>query len=274
LDQAGLPSGKTDEINRNTFQFLNFKEFYLKLVQRREVKTIFDGIANPDKSEPNKNVIRVKEFLDFLNNEQRDPRLNEVLHPYATEEKALNIINRYEPNSHLASLGELSFDGFLWYLLSDENNVISQDKLEKDEDMDQSLAHYFINSSHNTYLTGHQITGRASREMYRQVLLSGCRCIELDFWNGQKEDDEPHITHGYTLVTKLAAKKVLETIATYAFKTSDYPLILSFENHCNPKQQAKIAKYCEEYFGDLMLQVNHFLSLVTYKYGAKQKDYF
>ena len=46
------------------------------------------------------------------------------------------------------------------------------------------------------------ILGRASREMYRQVLLSGCRCIELDFWNGQKEDDEPHITHGYTLVTK------------------------------------------------------------------------
>ncbi len=45
--------------------------------------------------------------------------------------------------------------------------------------------------------------GRASLEMYWQVLLSGCRCIELDFWNGQKEDEEPHITHGYTLVTKV-----------------------------------------------------------------------
>ena len=31
--------------------------------------------------------------------------------------------------SHLASLGEISFEGFLWYLLSDENNVISQDKV-------------------------------------------------------------------------------------------------------------------------------------------------
>jgi hypothetical protein len=35
----------------------------------------------------------------------------------------------------------------------------------------------------------------------------------------------------------MSAKDVLQTIAAYAFKTSDYPLILSFENHCNPKQQ-------------------------------------
>lgn len=30
-------------------------------------------------------------------------------------------------------------------------------------------------------------------------------------------------------------------------------MILSFENHCNPKQQAKIAQYCREYFGEMML---------------------
>lgn len=30
-------------------------------------------------------------------------------------------------------------------------------------------------------------------------------------------------------------------------------MVLSFENHCNPKQQAKIAQYCREYFGDMML---------------------
>ena len=57
------------------------------------------------------------------------------------------------------------------------------------------------------------------------------------------------------MVTNLLAKDVLQVISVYAFKASNYPLILSFENHCNPKQQAKIAKYCEEYFGDMMLQV-------------------
>lgn len=43
--------------------------------------------------------------------------------------------------------------------------------------------------------------------------------------------------HGYTLVPDIDAKDVLEAIAESAFKTSEFPVILSFENHCNPKQQ-------------------------------------
>lgn len=50
-------------------------------------------------------------------------------------------------------------------------------------------------------LAGSQIgiTARSSVEMYRQVLLSGCRCAELDFWDGR--NDQPVITHGPTAVT-------------------------------------------------------------------------
>lgn len=77
------------------------------------------------------------------------------------------------------------------------------------------------------------------------------RCVELDFWNGRTE--EPVIVHGYTFVPEINAKEVLEAIAESAFKTSDYPVVLSFENHCNPRQQAKIANYCREIFGDMLL---------------------
>lgn len=59
--------------------------------------------------------------------------------------------------------------------------------------------------------------------------------------------------HGYTFVPEITARDVLEAIAESAFKTSDYPVILSFENHCNTKQQAKIANYCREIFGDMLL---------------------
>lgn len=50
--------------------------------------------------------------------------------------------------------GHLSQEGFLKFLLSEDNNLIPPEKLDISEDMDQSLTHYFINSSHNTYLTG------------------------------------------------------------------------------------------------------------------------
>lgn len=57
----------------------------------------------------------------------------------------------------------------------------------------------------------------------------------------------------YTFVPEICARDVIEAIAESAFKTSEFPVVLSFENHCNPRQQAKIAQYCREYFGDMLL---------------------
>lgn len=61
---------------------------------------------------------------------------------------------------------------FFRYLMSDENAPVFLDRLDIYMEMDQPLSHYYINSSHNTYLTGRQFGGRSSVEMYRQVSAS------------------------------------------------------------------------------------------------------
>ncbi|XP_032515580.2 1-phosphatidylinositol 4,5-bisphosphate phosphodiesterase classes I and II [Danaus plexippus] len=245
LSESGLPTGKNDTISQTKFQFEDFFSFYKSLTQRTEVQKIFNNLTG------GKAHLSANQLVDFLNEVQRDPRLNEILHPYADIQRAKDLIKVHEYNKYHQQRSQLTFDGFLRFLMSEDNPIVAPNKLDLCDDMDQPLAHYFINSSHNTYLTGHQITGKSSVEIYRQGLLAGCRCVELDFWNGRTE--EPVIVHGYTFVPDISAKEVLEAIAESAFKTSDYPVILSFENHCNPRQQAKIANYCRDIFGDMLL---------------------
>ncbi|KAJ8730953.1 hypothetical protein PYW08_002366 [Mythimna loreyi] len=245
LSESGLPTGKNDTISQTKFQFEDFFAFYKNLTQRTEVQKIFNNLTD------GKPHLSANQLVDFLNEVQRDPRLNEILHPYADLQRAKDLIKTYEHNKYHQQRSQLTFDGFLRFIMSEDNPIVAPSKMDLCDDMEQPLAHYFINSSHNTYLTGHQITGKSSVEIYRQSLLAGCRCVELDFWNGRT--DEPVIVHGYTFVPEISAKEVLEAIAESAFKTSDYPVILSFENHCNPRQQAKIANYCREIFGDMLL---------------------
>lgn len=164
---------------------------------------MFLSFFNKYSTQGKANEINIDQFIVFLNDKQRDPRLNEILYPLYDEKRALEIINTYEQSEEIIKNKQLTKDGFIRYLMSDENAPVFLDRLDIYMDMDQPLSHYYINSSHNTYLSGRQFGGKSSVEMYRQVLLAGCRCVELDCWDGKGEDEEPIITHGMAMCTDI-----------------------------------------------------------------------
>uniref|UniRef100_A0A4X2KMV6 1-phosphatidylinositol 4,5-bisphosphate phosphodiesterase n=1 Tax=Vombatus ursinus TaxID=29139 RepID=A0A4X2KMV6_VOMUR len=249
LSACHLPKGKNDSINPEDFPEPVYRSFLMNLCPRPEIDEIFT--SHHAKAKP----YMTKEHLTkFINQKQRDARLNSLLFPPARPDQVQCLIEKYEPSGINIQRGQLSPEGMVWFLCGPENSIVAQDKLILHQDMSQPLNHYFINSSHNTYLTAGQFSGPSSSEMYRQVLLSGCRCVELDCWKGKPPEEEPIITHGFTMTTDILFKDAVEAIAESAFKTSLYPVILSFENHVDsPRQQAKMAEYCRTIFGDMLL---------------------
>ncbi|GAA6093509.1 1-phosphatidylinositol 4,5-bisphosphate phosphodiesterase eta-1 isoform X1, partial [Tachysurus ichikawai] len=109
---------------------------------------------------------------------------------------------------------------FTNFMRSPTCDVFNPQHNEVNQDMDQPLCNYFIASSHNTYLTGDQLLSHSKTDMYAWVLQAGCRCVEVDCWDGP--DGEPMVQHGYTLTSKITFKSVIETINKYAFINNEY----------------------------------------------------
>ncbi|XP_071072225.1 1-phosphatidylinositol 4,5-bisphosphate phosphodiesterase delta-4 isoform X2 [Dasypus novemcinctus] len=214
-----------------------FVEFYKALTKRAEVQELFENFSADGQK------LTLLEFVDFLQEEQKEgDRASDL---------ALELIDRYEPSESGKRRHVLSMDGFLSYLCSKDGNIFNPACCPIYQDMTQPLNHYYINSSHNTYLVGDQLCGQSSVEGYIRALKRGCRCVEVDVWDGPS--GEPIVYHGHTLTSRILFKDVVATVAQYAFQTSDYPVILSLENHCSWEQQETMAHHLTEILGNQLL---------------------
>ena len=73
------------------------------------------------------------------------------------------------------------FNDFLLYMSSPSSSALATPERH---DLGRPLSNYFISTSHNTYLTGNQLYSPSSTDAYKNVLLRGCRCLEIDVWDG------------------------------------------------------------------------------------------
>nr|XP_033800027.1 1-phosphatidylinositol 4,5-bisphosphate phosphodiesterase delta-4 [Geotrypetes seraphini] len=226
-----------DKSQSGTLEGDEFVLFYKALTQRDDVLKIFQEFSKDGKK------LTLLEFMDFLHEEQ--------LETDKTEEYALERIARYEPSETAQTLHAMSIDGFLIYLCSPEGSIFNTEHRKLFQDMTQPLCHYFISSSHNTYLIEDQLRGQSSIEGYIRALKRGCRCVEVDCWDGPS--NEPVVYHGHTFTSKIFFKDVVATINKYAFQVSEFPLIISIENHCSPEQQDTMAQHLKAILGDKLL---------------------
>ncbi|XP_076374836.1 1-phosphatidylinositol 4,5-bisphosphate phosphodiesterase epsilon-1 isoform X2 [Megalopta genalis] len=213
-------------------------------------KQVFDAVAaasivnNCSGVDTSKSqVITLATFTKFLESRQQEK---------LTDEQIKELVKRHEPDPALRTQWCLSFEGFARYMMDKDNYAFPNEYATPSEiEMQQPLSQYYIASSHNTYLTGHQLKGESSVQLYSQVLLTGCRCVELDCWDG--DDGSPVIYHGHTFTTKIPFRSVVEAIDRSAFVSSPYPVILSIENHCSQTQQARMAQIFQSVFGDKLV---------------------
>ncbi|XP_065603786.1 1-phosphatidylinositol 4,5-bisphosphate phosphodiesterase delta-3 isoform X2 [Cyrtonyx montezumae] len=210
------------------------EDFCRRLLRRPELEELFGLYSGEDC------VLAAEKLRDFLQDQGEEGTLHQ----------ARAIIRAHELNEKAQQQDLMTLDGFTMYLLSSAGDILNQEHTQVHQDMSQPLCHYFISSSHNTYLTCIQIGGTSSTEAYVRALMMGCRCVELDCWDGP--NGEPIICHGQFTSTILF-RDVIEAIRDYAFKRSPYPVILSLENHCGVEQQATMAQHMKTILGDMLL---------------------
>ncbi|KAK3692886.1 phospholipase C [Podospora appendiculata] len=97
----------------------------------------------------------------------------------------VKLVQGEEADAHASE--KWDFDAFLHYMTSSTTNITAP---PQSQDLGYPLSSYFISSSHNTYLTGNQLSSAASTDAYKNVLLRGCRCIEIDVWDCDDSDSE------------------------------------------------------------------------------------
>jgi hypothetical protein len=224
---------EVDTDGSNTLDFHEFIKFIDLLERRVDLQFIWTTLADthsqanpvpiPPPTKPGKGSsssssipdrISVREFqrfwsvsplispaLSFLPYLSLSSRRADNQFQILSEEEAIELISGAMGEDFNATAPSLSFMGFCTLMTSARNDAFDFSKQSQYQDMSLPLSHYFMASSHNTYLEEDQLYGPSSVNRYINDVLKSCRCVELDCWDGDNGD--PVIYHGFTLTSKI-----------------------------------------------------------------------
>ncbi|USW46801.1 Putative C2 domain, phosphatidylinositol-specific phospholipase C, X domain, EF-hand domain pair [Septoria linicola] len=224
-----------------------YKNFIQSFRERKDITHIFKNWQLGTDHD-----MDLKTFLEFMRNDQKVDIEKDRAHWEGVFEKfARPVQNRPILPDAVPTIGQKVWttQSFQSFLTSSYTSPLAP--LVGETVLDRPFNEYFISSSHNTYLLGRQVAGTSSVEGYIAALVKGCRCVEIDCWDG--DDGRPIVTHGRTMTSKIPFEDCVSVVARYAFHSSPYPLIVSLEVHCNPEQQLVMVELMRKYFGSMMV---------------------
>ncbi|KAF5328373.1 hypothetical protein D9619_013248 [Psilocybe cf. subviscida] len=230
----------TDTEKRGYIDFEQFRSFVAVLKRRPDIEGIYTKLASL-----NDGAFDLPVFIKFMKEYQKSELNDDQLAAVFDKFSFAGQVTTDKPNN------VMSLHSFTKFLFSNENTAFVEQDLPIWQDMTSPISDYYISSSHNTYLVGHQLVGVSTIEGYIRALLHSCRSVELDIYDGETE---PMVYHGKTLTKKVSLRDICAAIAKYAFTTSTYPLLISAEVHCGLAQQDKIVDIMTEIFGDAIVQ--------------------